>query len=185
MNSINTNEYANVLNGSINSSSKSISSILERMSSGLRINGAKDDASGMKISSRMALSLSGMKIAQNNLQNGCSLLNVAEGALNNASDLLLRLRSLSLKAVNETYSSTERNAMSDEAEELVEELERIQSSTKYSQLNIFNNQKNSKDSGSSTNSNNNSNDSTGSNNSSSATSATFSLNSAHLANSIN
>lgn len=141
MNSINTNEYANILNANINKANNMLSSILERMSSGFKINSAKDDASGMKISTKMGVSLSGMKVAQSNLQSGVSMLNVAEGALNNASDILNRLRSLNLKAMNGTYSTSEKEALSQEANELNQELERIQKNTKYNQISIFNNYK--------------------------------------------
>lgn len=139
MNSIITNEYANVLRNGINNSSKSISAILERMSSGFRINSAKDDTSSMAISTKMSVSLNGFKIAQNNLQNGVSLLNTAHGALNNASNLLLRLRDLSLKALNDTEGKEEKQALTDEADELTDELGRIQKNTKFNQLNLFNN----------------------------------------------
>ena len=141
MNSINTNEYANILNANINKANNMLSSILERMSSGFKINSAKDDASGMKISTKMGVSLSGMKVAQSNLQSGVSMLNVAEGALNNASNILNRLRSLNLKAMNGTYSTSEKEAISQEASELNQELERIQKNTKYNQVSIFNNYK--------------------------------------------
>ena len=135
---INTNvdslKIQNILSGATNKMSAS----MQRMSTGLKINSAKDDAAGSVISARMQVQLNGNKIAQNNVQNGNAMLSTAEGNLDVVLDNVSRIRDLTLQAKNGTYSKEEISAMQDEVAERIDEIDRISKSSKYSQLELFN-----------------------------------------------
>ncbi len=134
---INTNvdslKIQNILSGSTNKLSQS----MERMSTGLKVNSAKDDAAGSVISARMKVQLDGNEIAQKNVQNANALLSTAEGNLDVVQDNLSRIRDLTLQAKNGTYSKEEIQAMQDEVGERMAEIDRISTSSKYSQLKLF------------------------------------------------
>ena len=110
---------------------------MQRLSTGSRINSAMDDAAGSAISLHLSNRISGSDIAQNNIQMASSMLNVALGALDNISNMFLRLRDLSLQAMNDTYSDEERKVLQDEAESLVNEIYRVKSSTKFNSKQIL------------------------------------------------
>lgn len=117
------------------------------MSSGLKINQAKDNAAGAVISDKMSVQVSGLDIVQKNIQSGVSLLTVAEDGLNKARDILQRLRDICLAAANDTISDNERLAYENEANALCEELTRIQRTTKYNDINLFYTPENKEESG--------------------------------------
>lgn len=123
----------------LKSVNSTLSCALERMSSGLKLNQAKDDASGCVISSKLKTRINGTYQARDNLQRGVSLLNVAQGAYQNMSNILLRLRNISLSAMDDSYDNTSRQAFGYEAAELTNELERIRVSTKYNGISLFDN----------------------------------------------
>ena len=110
---------------------------MKRLSTGSRINSSMDDAAGSAISLHLSNRISGSDIAQNNIQMASSMLNVALGALDNISDIFLRLRDLSLESLNGTYSDEERKVLQDEAECLTEEIYRIKSSTKFNSKQVL------------------------------------------------
>ena len=112
---------------------------LQRMSTGYKINSAKDDAAGMYVATKLNTQIRGLKQAQKNVQDGMSILQTAEGAYSNITDILLRLRELSLQASNGIYDKASRDAMQLEADELTAELRRIQESTSFNGLSLFNN----------------------------------------------
>ncbi len=134
---INTNVDAIKIQNCLTSSTSSMSAAMERMSTGLKVNSAKDDAAGTVISARMDVQLNGNKIAQNNIQNGSSLLQTAEGNLDVIEENLQRIRDLVLQAKNGTYSGDEIKAMQDEVEERIAEVNRVSTSSKYSDLQLF------------------------------------------------
>ncbi len=134
---INTNVDSIKIQTLLSNSTSGLSQAMERMSSGLKVNSAKDDAAGTVISARMQVQLDGNKIAQNNVQNGNALLSTAEGNLDVIQDNLSRIRDLTLQAKNGTYSDDEIQAMQDEVAQRIDEIDRISTSSKYSSLSLF------------------------------------------------
>ena len=103
----------------------------EKLSSGYRINRAADDAAGLSISEKMRRQIRGLDQASTNAQDGVSLVQVAEGALNEVTDMLQRMNELTIKAANGTYTSTQRNYIADEINQLISEVDRIATTTKF------------------------------------------------------
>ena len=98
---------------------------LEKLSSGLRINSAGDDAAGLAISEKIRTQIRGLDKAQANAQDGISLIQTAEGALQEVSDILQRMRELSVQAANGTLQQSEKDSISCELEQLIDEVDRI------------------------------------------------------------
>ena len=136
---INTNTESTKIQNCLTNATNKLSKTMERMSSGLKVKSAKDDAAGCVISARMKVQLNGNKIAQNNVQNANSLLSTTEGNLDVVSDNLSRIRDLTLQAKNGTYSKEEIEAMDDEVQERISEINRISYSSKFSSSYLFNN----------------------------------------------
>mgnify|MGYP003296854728 CR=1 FL=1 len=134
---INTNVDSLKIQGMLNSSTNKLSTSMQRMSSGLKILSAKDDAAGTVISARMQVQLNGNQIAQKNVQNGNAMLSTAESNIDTVLDNVSRIRDLTLQAKNGTYSEEEISAMQDEVAERMAEIDRVSNSSKYSQLNLF------------------------------------------------
>ena len=134
---INTNVDSIKIQNNLTKATNSLSTAMQRMSTGLKVLTAKDDAAGTVISARMQVQLDGNLIAQNNVQNGNAMLSTAEGHLDVVQDNLSRVRDLTLQAKNGTYSAEEIQAMQDEATQLIAEIDRISSSSKYSSLFLF------------------------------------------------
>jgi flagellin len=120
------NSYRN-LNNTQNDLSKS----LQSLSSGLRINSAKDDAAGLSISEGLKSQAGGMKVAMRNAQDGISLAQTAEGALTETGDLLQRMRDLAVQSANATISTDDKKAMQAEVAQLTKALDRIASDTSF------------------------------------------------------
>ena len=135
---INTNVDSIKIQGLLSASTSGLSQAMERMSSGLKVNSAKDDAAGTVIAARMQVQLDGNQIAQNNVQNGNAMLSTVEGNLDVVQDNISRIRDLTLQAKNGTYSEEEIQAMQDEVAERMAEIDRISTSSKYSSLSLFN-----------------------------------------------
>jgi flagellin len=110
---------------------------LERLSSGLRINSAKDDAAGLAISTRFQSQISGLNVAQRNANDGISLAQTAEGALDEITNNLSRIRELSVQAANATNSASDREALDDEVQQRIEEIDRISSQTAFNGLKVL------------------------------------------------
>ena len=115
----------------LNRSQGDLSQSLQRLSSGLRINSAKDDAAGLAISERMTSQIRGLNQAQRNANDGISLAQVAEGALSSAGDVLQRVRELAVQSANASNSAGDRQAIQAEVNQLLAELDRISSTTEF------------------------------------------------------
>jgi len=128
---VNTNLLA--LNGqrNLNQSAMGVSSALQRLSSGLRINSAKDDAAGLAISSRMTSQVRGLDQAIRNANDGISVAQVAEGALQEVTNSLQRMRELAVQSANDTNSSSDRASLQAEVTQLQSEMTRISSTTEF------------------------------------------------------
>ena len=116
---------------------RDMSKSLEKLSTGLRINKSADDAAGLGVSENLRTQVRGMQQAFRNTQDTISMLQIADGALNEQANILQRMRELVIQAKNDTYTSTERGYMSQEFSGLMEELDRIASVTNYNGMNIF------------------------------------------------
>ena len=134
---INTNVDSIKINNILNGATNRMSNAMQRMSSGLQILSAKDDAAGTVIAARMEVQLNGNRIAQKNVQNANALLSTAEGNLDVIEDNIQRIRDLTLQAKNGTYSETEIQAMQDEVAERMAEIDRINNSAMHSSLRLF------------------------------------------------
>ena len=106
-------------------------SALNRLSSGLRINSARDDAAGLAISTRFTAQVRGLSVAIRNANDGISLAQTAEGALGAMTESLQRLRELALQSANATNSDSDRQALNAEAKQLIEELGRVSDQTNF------------------------------------------------------
>jgi flagellin len=121
----------------LNSSQGDLSTTLERLSSGLRINSAKDDAAGLAITDRMTSQIRGMNQAVRNANDGISLAQTAESALASTSDNLQRIRELSIQSANSTNSASDRKALNTEVNQLIEEIQRVGVSTQFNGQNLL------------------------------------------------
>ena len=121
---INTNVDSLKIQSLLTNSTSNMSNAMQRMSSGLKILSAKDDAAGTVISAKMQVQLNGNQIAQKNVQNANALLSTAEGNLDVIQENMVRIRDLTLQAKNGTYSKEEIKAMQDEVDERMAEIDR-------------------------------------------------------------
>jgi len=128
---INTNIMSLNSQRNLNSSQAALQTSLQRLSSGLRINSAKDDAAGLAISERFTSQIRGLDQAVRNANDGISLAQTAEGALSESGNILQRIRELAVQSANATNSASDRQALQSEVSELVSELDRIASSTEF------------------------------------------------------
>ncbi len=110
---------------------------LQRLSSGLRINSAKDDAAGLAISTRFQSQISGLNVATRNANDGISLAQTAEGALNEVTNNLQRIRELAVQSANATNSSSDREALNAEVQQRIEEIDRISNQTAFNGLKVL------------------------------------------------
>ena len=134
---INTNTAAANTYSRLNSANASKSGSLAKLSSGLRINKAGDDAAGLSISEKMKNQISGLTQATRNAQDGISLIQTAEGALNETHSILNRMRDLSVQASNDTNSLEDRKAIDAEMDQLSTEIDRISKDTKFNGISLL------------------------------------------------
>ncbi len=127
---MNTNRQLGVVTGAQAKST-------EKLSSGYRINRAGDDAAGLSISEKMRSQIRGLNKASDNAQDGISAIQVAEGALNETHDILQRMNELATQAANDTNTTVDRNAIDAEMDQLVSEINRIQSTTQFNTMNLL------------------------------------------------
>jgi flagellin len=118
---------------------KSLSANFSRLSSGMRINTAGDDAAGLAISERMKSQIRSMSQAERNANDGISLLQTAEGAMNENSGILIRMRELAMQSANGTLGQSERDALQTEFSQLTSEIDRIANVTKFNGQDLLNN----------------------------------------------
>lgn len=128
--SMNTQRHMNINNGDLGTR-------LERLSSGLRINGADDDAAGVSISEGFRAQITGLTMGVRNAEMGSNLLQVAEGSLNEVSAMLIRMRELAVQSSNSTINDSNREAIGAEINQLTSEIDRIAQSTVYNDQNLL------------------------------------------------
>lgn len=128
---LNTNVSSLSIQRSLNETARALDTSMQRLSTGFRINSAKDDAAGLQISNRLSSQISGMQVAIRNANDGISLAQTAEGALQQSTTILQRMRDLALQAANSTNSGNERNALQQEVLQLQQELTRIAETTSF------------------------------------------------------
>lgn len=134
---INTNMPSLAAQRALNSSQGDVQTALSRLSSGLRINGAKDDAAGLAISERFSSQIKGLNQAVRNANDAISLSQTAESALAGTTDLLQRARELAVQSANATNSGTDRTALQAEVAQLVAEIDRIATTTSFNGLKLL------------------------------------------------
>ena len=137
MTSINSNINALRAATSLSVNSKTLDTAMNRLSTGLRINSSKDDAAGLAISQRMTADIRGLAVAIRNANDGISLAQTAESALGEVSNMLQRMRELSVQASNGTMSGTNRTALQAEFTQLVAEIDNIAMKTNFNGINLL------------------------------------------------
>jgi flagellin len=135
---INTNINTLTAQRNLGMSASSLSTSIQRLSSGLRINSAKDDAAGLAISERFTSQIRGLNQAVRNANDGISLAQTAEGALKASGDILQRVRELAVQSANATNSASDRQALQAEVGQLVSELDRISQTTEFNGTKLLN-----------------------------------------------
>jgi flagellin len=134
---INTNMVSLNAQRNLNTSQSSLAVAMQRLSSGLRVNSAKDDAAGLAIAERMQTQVRGMNVAMRNANDGISMSQVAEGALGKVSDMLQRMRELAVQAANGTNTEADRTSLNDEYIQLAREAARTLGGTQFNGQNIL------------------------------------------------
>ncbi len=134
---INTNLNSLTAQRNLNMSQSSLSVSMQRLSSGLRVNSAKDDAAGLAIAERMNAQVRGMNVAMRNANDGISLAQTAEGALGKVSDSLQRMRELAVQSRNSTNSSSDKESLNQEFQQLSREIVRVLKGTTFNGKNIL------------------------------------------------
>ncbi len=135
---INTNLVSLNAQRNLNTSQASLGVSMQRLSSGLRVNSAKDDAAGLAIAERMHTQVRGMNVAMRNANDGISMAQVGEGALGKVSDLFQRMRELAVQSANGTNTTDDRNSLNQEFVQLSQEVTRTLSGTQFNGLSILN-----------------------------------------------
>lgn len=143
---INTNVASLNAQRNLNSSQADLNKSMQRLSSGLRINSAKDDAAGLAISDRMTAQIRGLNQATRNANDGISLAQTAEGALQESTNILQRIRELAVQSANDTNTQTDRDSLQAEVTQLQDELDRIASTTEFNGKSLLDGSQTSSDS---------------------------------------
>ena len=136
--SINTNNGGLFAAKAASQSQAAIDSAMQRLSTGSRINNAKDDAAGQAIATRLTAEIQGLEIASRNVADGQSLVDTAEGALQETHTLLLRMREIGVQAANGTLSTSDNQALDAEFQQLVKEIDRIAQNTTWAGAALLN-----------------------------------------------
>ena len=134
---INTNVSSLIAQRKLNSNTQEVRSSFEKLSSGMRINRASDDAAGLSISENLRTQIKGTQKAVSNAQDGVNVLQIAEGALNVISENLQRIRELTVQAANDTNSSTERKAIGMEIQARLDDIDRIANTTQSNNIRLL------------------------------------------------
>lgn len=135
--SINTNVQSLNAQRNLGATQNNLAKSMQRLSSGLRINSAKDDAAGLAISDRMTSQIRGLNQAARNANDGISLAQTAEGAMQESTNILQRMRELSVQSANASNSTDDRSALQAEVNQLQQEMDRISSTTTFNGLNVL------------------------------------------------
>jgi flagellin len=134
---INTNVKSLISQNALNKNNRALSAAMEQLSTGKRINSAKDDAAGLAISSRMTSQIRGLDQAVRNGNDAISMLQTAEGALIEVTNMLQRMRELSVQSANDTYAQQDRGYLDQEFQQLKDEVHRISRATQWNGMNIL------------------------------------------------
>ncbi|MBV26988.1 MAG: flagellin FliC [Gammaproteobacteria bacterium] len=134
---VNTNIGSLNAQRSLAESSRELSTAMERLSSGKKINSAADDAAGFAIAERMTAQVRGLNMATKNANDGLAMLATIENATNDVTDMLQRVRELAVQAANDTNSATDRGYLQKEVDSLLNEINRVSSQTVYNDLNVL------------------------------------------------
>lgn len=134
---INHNISSMITQTSLSQADKSMSSSLEKLSTGLRVNRASDDAAGLAVSERLRSQVRGMGRAKMNAQDGIALLQIAEGAAGEIDSILQRQRELAVQSSNDTLTSTDRSYLNQEFKQLQDEIDRITQSVQYNTMTLL------------------------------------------------
>ena len=137
MSKINTNVNALTATNALTKNSRDMQLTMQRLSTGQRINGASDDAAGIAIAANMTAQINGLNAAVKNANDAMSMLQTADGALSETSSLLQRMRELAVLAVNDTYSSTQKTAMSTEYVALASQITQIAANTQFNGMDLL------------------------------------------------
>jgi flagellin len=137
MASINTNMSANIAANSMTRNERSMSSTMERLSTGIRINSAKDDAAGLAISSKMTSQINGLNQAVRNANDAISMIQVAEGAMKEVTNMFQRMRELAVQAISDSNTIADRTALNNEYKQLSDEVKRVAENTQWNGTNIL------------------------------------------------
>ena len=137
MATINTNMAANIAANSLTRNERSMGQTMERLSTGIRINSAKDDAAGLAISSKMTSQINGLNQAVRNANDAISMIQVAEGAMKGITDMMQRMRELAVQAISDSNTTTDRTALNNEFVALAGEIERDADNTQWNGTNLL------------------------------------------------
>lgn len=141
---LNHNATAYLANNNLNAINRNLTKSMERLSSGYKINKSSDDPAGKAIAQRMNSQIRGLDRAVHNANDGISLIQTAEGALNEVHSILARMRELAVQAANETYAEEDRDAMQQEIAQLQDEIDRISETTDFNGRKLLNGELNKK-----------------------------------------
>ena len=128
---INTNIMSMNAQRNLNRSQNDLQKSIQRLSSGLRINSAKDDAAGLAIATRMGTQINGLTVAERNANDGISIAQTAEGAMGKVTDNLQRIRELAVQSANSGNSPSDRASLNLEAKQLIAEIDRVASNAAF------------------------------------------------------
>ena len=137
MATINTNMSANIASNAMTRNERSMSSTMERLSTGIRINSAKDDAAGLAISSKMTSQINGLNQAVRNANDAISMIQVAEGAMKEVTNMFQRMRELAVQAISDSNTTADRTALNNEYKQLSDEVKRVAGNTQWNGTNIL------------------------------------------------
>jgi flagellin len=138
MSVINTNVKSIVAQNAATVNNRSMSKVMEQLSTGKRINGAADDAAGLAISNKMTSQIRGLNQAVRNANDGISMIQVAEGATTEVTNMLQRMRELGVQAINDTNTTKDRTAIKTEYQQLAKEIQRISNNTEWNTTKVAN-----------------------------------------------
>jgi flagellin len=138
---INTNIGATIARNAIGSNERAMATSMERLSTGLRINSAKDDAAGLAISTRMTAEVSGLNMGVRNANDAISMLQTVEGASKEITNMLVRMKELAVQSRSDTYSLADRDALNLEFQALKTEITRVQANTEWNGMKLMDSDK--------------------------------------------
>jgi flagellin len=134
---INTNVVSLTAQRHLSNNTTMLQKTMEKLASGYRINRAGDDAAGLQLSENLRAQIRGTKKALDNTQDGINVLNIADGALQTVTDSLQRIRELAVQAANDTYNTSQRSAIQVEMEQLLADVDRIATATKFNGVDLL------------------------------------------------